>query len=127
MIDVDGIFVEWDAVEKAPGFDPGGGEQLGFYQIELNGEGGSYGSNSILSTTHLIPFQDFVPPAEGKPDGYDLGQSLNQLPDGTYEFILVAFSAAPPGTSAYGHECVARAESQRIAFEKSGDIITLLP
>lgn len=126
-IDTDGILVEWEAVERAPGFDPGGEEPLGFYQIELNGEGGSYGANGILSTSHLIPFQDFVPPADGSPDGYDLGQSLNQLPEGMYEFLLVAFSAAPSGTSAYRHECVARAESESILFEKSGDSIALPP
>ena len=104
----DGISVKWDAVAAAPGFDLEAEEHLGFYQIELNGEGGSYGANGILSTSHLIPLRDFALLQRGNPDGFDLGQALNQLPDGMYEFVLVAFSAAPPGTSAFGHECVAR-------------------
>ncbi len=125
FMDMSGMQVTWDAVAPAAGFDPT--NQLGFYQIELYPDAGGgfvYGSNGILSATHTIPLATFNGNAPGSPDGYDLGASLSELPDGSYSFDVISFSEGfNPGS--VGLECQIRHSSERQRFTKEGDVITI--
>jgi hypothetical protein len=126
----DGILVGWDPVDPAPGFDPQGSPSLGFYQIELgpdNGGDGGYGASSIHQASHLIPLEGFGGAALGSPDGFDFGNALEELSDGSYGFDVIAFAEAPPSSVASGLECQIRASDERVRFEKSGDAFTILP
>ncbi len=125
-----GIVVNWDPVNPAPGFDPGGAPSLGFYQIELgpeNGGDGGYGANAIKGTSHTIPLLGFGGAAPGSPDGFDFGKALEELADGTYGFDVIAFAEAPPSSIGGGLECQIRASGERVRFAKSGDEFTILP
>jgi hypothetical protein len=129
-VEADGILVEWDVVAPASGFDPGGSPSLGFYQIELgpdNGGAGGYGASSIKETSHMIPLAGFGGFAPGSPDGFDFGNALEELTDGTYGFDVIAFAEAPPSSAASGLECQIRASDEHVRFEKSGDEFTILP
>ena len=126
----DGILVNWDPVDPAPGFDPGNSPSLGFYQIELeaeNGGDGGYGANDIKVTSHMIPLLGFGRSAPGSPDGFDFGNALEELTDGIYGFDVIAFAEAPPSSVASGLECQIRASDERVSFEKSGDEFRILP
>ncbi len=126
VADTDGIHATWDAVAPASGFDPS--NLIGFYQIELGPEigDGSFGANDIHVPAHLIPAASFGGFGTGSPDGNDFGNSLDEMSDGTYQFNVISFSTGfGPGAS--GLECQIRAHAEQIHFEKSGDMITLLP
>lgn len=126
VVDGDGIHVTWDAVAPASGFDPA--NFIGFYQIELGPEtgAGGYGANDIHVPAHLIPALNFGGFSTGSPDGYDFGNALEELSNGTYQFSVISFSVGfGPGAS--GLECQIRANDELIRFDKFGDTITLLP
>ena len=126
-LDVTGVHVTWNAVAPALGFDPA--NSVGFYQIELYpaaGGGIRFGSNSIQTPEHLIPFASFGGGAPGSPNGNDYGASLSELPDGSYFFDVISFSEGF-GSGSVGLECQIRAIGEQVRFEKSGSIITLLP
>lgn len=123
-MDSAGFMVSWDPVTPAPGFDPGGSPQLGFYQIELSG---LYGSNGIQTNSHLIPFADFGGFAFGTPDGFDNGMALDQFADGVYAFDVIAFSVPVPGSGGFGLECQIRDQREQTVFEKAGTVYTFFP
>ena len=123
-VDTAGLGVIWDPVTPAPGFDPGGSPQLGFYQIELSGY---FGSNGIKTAAHLIPFADFGGFALGTPDGFDNGIALDQFADGVYAFEVIAFSEPAPGSGGVGLECQIRDQREQTLFEKAGAVYTILP
>jgi hypothetical protein len=122
------IDVSWDEVPAVPGFDPEAG--VGFYQIAVNPWDGSsccqYGSNLIGSTTHLIPWNEYVPPSPGTPDGFDLGVSLSNFDNATYFIQLESFSVAPPGGGGSGLECQTGDIAERLLFEKGEDSIQMI-
>jgi len=127
-VDLDGIWVTWDAVAAAPGFDPSSG--LGFYQIELYpdaGGGAGYGANLILTTGHLIPYASFGGIGAGYPDGNDFGFSLSELEDGLYSFDVISFSEAPVDEPNVGPECQIRSWVEQVHFEVSAGVVTILP
>ena len=123
-VDQDGLLVTWDPVPLAPGFDPGGDPQLGFYQIELSG---LYGSSGIVTPIHLIPFANFSGSAAGFPNGFDNGMALDQFDDGTYTFDVIAFSQPAPGSGGSGLECQIRDGREQTTFEKADGVYTILP
>jgi len=127
MVD-DGMMMTWDPVSPVAGFDPGGATPAGFYQIEIirSGEGGVFGAGGLRLTSHLIPFAGFGGFAPGSPDGMNFGSSLDELAEGTYITDTVAFSEAVHA-GGFGLECQIRSWDEQVSFEKSGDMITLLP
>jgi hypothetical protein len=123
------IDIEWDEVPKVDGFDPANG--VGFYQIEIGGwnpwSPDIYGSNLIKSTTHIVPWNDFIPPSPGYPDGYDLGVGLSKFPDDrTYGIRIEAFSRPPIGSGGQNHECVIVDFDENIYFQKTVNGISLI-
>lgn len=129
----DGIFMTWDPVTPASGFDPGGFTPLGFYQVEVfsSGGDGGYGAGGIHTASHLIPYAGFGGSAPGFPDGNDFGNGLLELPDAQlpnawYGIDTIAFSVAVH-TGGFGLECQIRSWDEQVYFEKSGETITLLP
>ena len=119
-----GLMVTWDPVPVAPGFDPGGDPQLGFYQIELSGP---YGASGIITASHLIPFADFGGFAPGSPNGNDMGMALDLFDDGTYSFGVISFSQPAPESGGSGLECQIRDAREQTSFEKAGTVYTILP
>jgi hypothetical protein len=118
------INLAWDSVPSAPGFDPANG--TGFYQIFLQPQSSwsnSYGAYGIRSTYHIIPWNDFLPPARGVPDGFDVGEGLNRLFDGAYRTFVKSFSEPPPNSLGVGHECAIVDFSEALYFDKAGDSI----
>ncbi len=127
-LDATGLVLTWDAVAPVAGFDPSAAEPLGFYQIELgslSGDGG-FGAGGIHLTSHLIPFAGFGGYALGFPDGENYGNSLLELPDGSYVIDTITFAQAVHA-GGVGLECQVRAWEEQVRFEKSGGTITLLP
>jgi len=108
------------------GFLPGQG--LGFYQVEIfPADGGNtvYGANWVGLPGHVIPWDSFVAPGIGYPDGNDLGVALNELDKGTYMIRIVNHSFPPPDSQGQGFECIV-ASSENILFQKDSDSILLL-
>lgn len=121
------IYLDWDPVSNAAGFDPANG--IGFYQIGIDPspplpDALSYGSNLISSTFHIIPWKDFEPGTVGVPDGFNLGVGLNQLPDGRYQIRTDSYSVVPQGSPGVGLECETVDFGEALHFEKNGDSIT---
>ena len=118
------INLAWNPVSTAQGFDPTSG--IGFYQVFVNPtftSNLSYGAYQIKSTSHIIPWSDFSPPASGNPDGFNVGVSLSQLPNGTYQTRVGAFSEPPPSSLGVGHECETVDFSEALFFDKAGSSI----
>ena len=118
------IHLAWDSVDQALGFDPANG--TGFYQIILNPASsweGLYGAYGIKSTYHIIPWNDFSPPAPALPDGFDVGEGLNRLSDGNYRISVKSVSEPPPNSLGVGHECEIVDFGQALYFDKAGNSI----
>ncbi|MFN2303803.1 MAG: carboxypeptidase regulatory-like domain-containing protein, partial [Anaerolineales bacterium] len=118
------VDMSWDSVDDAPGFDPDGDPQVGFYQIDITPVSDAptvYGANWISSTSHVIPWADFEPNTPGAPNGFDYGESLSELVDGNYEVSLGAVSEALPEWGGTGLECTVFDSSQFFSMRKTGD------
>jgi hypothetical protein len=118
------IKVSWDSVDSVDGFDPA--NNVGFYQIEIGGwqpwTEDLYGSRA-QSAWHVVPWDDFIPPAPGIPDGEDLGVGLNKFPDGSFAIRIEAFSEPPSGSGGQIHECVVVDFDENLLFIKAGNSI----
>jgi hypothetical protein len=126
-IDGQDIKLSWVGPSIEPGFEPSNG--IGFYDIVayLEGNGTKYAANLITDTDHYIPWDDFEEGSQGFPSGNDYGLSLSELPNGTYGVIVPAHAVPAPGDLGNGLECNARDINEVLYFEKSDDVITILP
>jgi|GEM_PF-6610648 len=119
-----GLHIYWDPAPPAPGFAPDPLAPLGFYQFELyewpDHGGFIYGANLIQYVNHRIPWADFGGHAPGFPDGFDAGQSLEQIPDGDYKLDILAFSEVAEGNPGRGLECQVRDNAESLYLRKIG-------
>jgi hypothetical protein len=122
------VELSWTGVRTIPGeFEPG---MSGFYQIAVhptNGPGAEFGSNGIISTNHLIPWNTFNPGDPGSPDGFDVGSNLEQFGDGDYVMRMMAFYQPDPNWGGFGLECDVTDNSQNLLMTKLGDMLTFSP
>ena len=118
------IELSWDDFPIGDGWQPDQG--MGFYQIQLvdmTTNETLYGSELQLNE-HRIPWDDFGGETPGMPDGFDYGQSLEQLPDGSY-IIRVDVFTHPLDPAGHPTECILQDQLDEVRFQKSGTTITI--
>lgn len=119
--DDNSLILTWDAVDPPPDF-----YQFNIWPWDETGSG-EYGTTNIHIPEHLIPWASFGGGQEGSPDGWDYGNSLEELTEGQYHLVLQSFNAAPEGGPEQRLTCASYNNFDMPILERTATGIVVLP